>query len=82
MLLRAADWDAPRLLRIVRSNSLRLILLHHPANLPDTGFPRGGATRVNLGLSASKYTSAGLELVVPKLGAKMPIIGVPKTDAV
>ena len=49
--------------------------------LPATGFPHGEVTNVNLSLSAAKYTSTGLELVIPKLGVEMPIVGVPKTDA-
>ncbi len=52
-----------------------------PIALPATGFPHGEVTRVDFGLSAAKYTSTGLELVIPKLGVKIPIVGVPKTDA-
>ncbi len=51
-----------------------------PTLLPDTGFPHGEVTRVDFGLSASKYTSTGLELVIPKLDLTMPIVGVPQTD--
>ncbi len=48
--------------------------------LPDTGFPHGEVTRVDFGLRSAKYTSTGLELVIPKLDLTMPIVGVPQTD--
>ncbi len=51
-----------------------------PALLPDTGFPHGEVTRVDFGLRSAKYTSTGLELVIPKLDLTMPIVGVPQTD--
>ena len=52
-----------------------------PELLPDTGFPHGEVTRVDFGLSAAKYTSTGLELVIPKLDLSIPIVGVPQTDS-
>jgi len=49
--------------------------------LPATGFPHGEVTRVDFGLSAAKYTSTGLELVIPKLDIQIPIVGVPQTES-
>ncbi len=49
--------------------------------LPDTGFPHGEVTRVDFGLSAAKYTSTGLELIIPKLDIQIPIVGVPQTES-
>ena len=50
-------------------------------SLPATGFPHGRVTKLDFGLGTANYTSTDLELVIPKLGVEIPIVGVPQSES-
>ncbi len=50
------------------------------ANLPKTGFTPGHVTRLPAQPDELKYTSySDLELEIPSLGVKLPVVGVPRS---
>jgi LPXTG-site transpeptidase (sortase) family protein len=47
--------------------------------IPNTGFPQGEMTKLNLQPADKAYTATDLWLEIPRLGVKMSIVGVPQT---
>ena len=51
-----------------------------PEELPATGFPVGGVTKLPIQPLSKGYTVTNLLLEIPSLGQKMTIVGVPQSD--